>query len=245
MIATIGIKMLEITATHWNGTNTIHPTLIWDENEAVLIDAGYPGQLPLIREAMEQAGVPFEKLTHLIITHQDLDHIGSMPNIIIEASQPIQVLANELEKPYIQGEKRLIKLTDQAIASLDSLPDEWREGVRRLFMNPPRADVDRVVTDGEQLPFGGGLTIINTPGHTPGHISLYYHASKTLIAADAMNVVDGKLTGPAPQYTYDLVQARASLKKLAAYDIETVICYHGGMYTGDANKRIAELADEE
>jgi len=35
-----------------------------------------------------------------------------------------------------------------------------------------------------------------------------------------------------------------SIKKLIDYDIETVICYHGGIYKGDVNKRIAELADD-
>jgi glyoxylase-like metal-dependent hydrolase (beta-lactamase superfamily II) len=54
--------------------------------------------------------------------------------------------------------------------------------------------------------------------------------------------VDGQLLGPSPQATLDMQEAMRSVKKLARCDIETVICYHGGVYRGDANQRIAALA---
>lgn len=69
-----GVAMLEINLNHF----IIHPTLIWDEQKAVLVDAGMPGSLDLIRAEMEKAGVPFEKLDAVILTHQDMDHIGSV-----------------------------------------------------------------------------------------------------------------------------------------------------------------------
>jgi glyoxylase-like metal-dependent hydrolase (beta-lactamase superfamily II) len=55
--------------------------------------------------------------------------------------------------------------------------------------------------------------------------------------------VDGRLVGPIPQYTLDMDVAVQSLKKLMHYDIEAVICYHGGLYRENVNRRIAELAD--
>ncbi len=100
----------------------------------------------------------------------------------------------------------------------------------------------RTVEDGEELPYGGGTVVIHTPGHTPGHLCLYVKQAKVLIAGDALNVEEGRLIGPRPQHTADIDAARRSLKKLAEYDIETVICYHGGMYRGEPNQRIAALA---
>ncbi|MFD2171643.1 MBL fold metallo-hydrolase [Tumebacillus lipolyticus] len=242
-----GVEMLEISANMMGKQSVICPTLLWDEQSAVLVDTGYPGQLPLIRQAMEQAGISFETLSKVILTHQDLDHIGSLPNILTESEQKIEVLANEIEKPFIQGEKRLLKITDEAIAQVDAnfppdVPEEWRNAFKRLLENPPHAQVDTIVVDGAELPDCGGITIIDTPGHTPGHISLYHQPSKTLIAGDAMVVRDGQLFGPDPQYTLDLDEAMRSLKKLTRYDIETVICYHGGAFGDQVNTRIAELA---
>jgi glyoxylase-like metal-dependent hydrolase (beta-lactamase superfamily II) len=93
------------------------------------------------------------------------------------------------------------------------------------------------------LPYCGGMTVIFTPGHTPGHICLYLNQSKILVSGDALVVADGELRGPNPQATYDMDTALKSLKKLARYDIETVVCYHGGVYGDNPNKRLAELAN--
>jgi glyoxylase-like metal-dependent hydrolase (beta-lactamase superfamily II) len=248
MKAAEGVEMLEISATVMGKPDTIHPTLIWDRDTVILVDTGYPGQLPKIREAMEKAGVSFDKLSKVIISHQDLDHIGSLPVIVSESSQKVEVLANEAEKPYIQGEKRLLKIKPEAIiqamASLPpEVPEEWRTAFKAVLENPPKSNVDKTVADGEELPYCGGITVIGTPGHTPGHISLYHKQSRTLIAGDAMIVADGRLLGPDPQYTLDMNSAMKSLKKLTHYDIETVICYHGGFYKGNANRRIGELAE--
>lgn len=243
-----GLEMLEISANVMGGVDVIHPTLIWDKDTAILVDTGYPGLLPKFREAIERAGVSFDKLNRIIITHQDIDHIGSLPVILNESSQKVEVLANEVEKPYIQGEKRLLKITpeaiDQAVNSLPKeVPDEWRKSFRAVLENPPRANVDRTIADGEELPYCGGIIVINTPGHTPGHISLYHKQSKTLISADALIVIDGQLHGSVPEYSLNMDQVIKSLKKLTKYDIQTVICYHGGLYKDNANKRIAELAN--
>ncbi|MCK9911855.1 hypothetical protein MXD81_22055, partial [Microbacteriaceae bacterium K1510] len=87
---------------------------------------------------------------------------------------------------------------------LESLPEEVRQKALELCENPPKAKVDRVLTDGEELPYCGGIRVIFTPGHTPGHISLYLQQSKTLVAADAMIVWDGVLRGPVQQTTLDM-----------------------------------------
>ena len=54
---------------------------------------------------------------------------------------------------------------------------------------------------------------------------------------------NGKLLGPNPQFTPDMQTALKSLEKFTKFDIETVICYHGGVYKDNANQRLAELAE--
>jgi glyoxylase-like metal-dependent hydrolase (beta-lactamase superfamily II) len=244
-----GLTMLEITATIMGRTSTIYPTLLWDDDNVVLVDTGYPGQLPLFREALEQAGFLFEKLSKIIVTHQDIDHIGSLSDILNAASQKIEVLATEADKPYIEGEKMILKITPEAIARAVAalpadMPEERRQAIKRGLENPPKGPVDTTLADGEHLPYGGGVIVIHTPGHTPGHLCLYHPSSKTLIAADALTVVEGRLSRPNASVDADRTLAGTSLQKLAQYEIETVICYHGGLFRGSANQRIAELAAE-
>jgi len=243
MIVADGLEMLEISATVMGELRIIHPTLIWDNDTVILVDTGYPGQLPLIREAMEKAGVPFNKLSHVVITHQDMDHIGSLAAIVKATPQKPEVLSHEEEKPFIQGERKPIKL-NQLKTSLNPLSEEQQNFYETMKANYMkfRANVDQTLTDGEELPYCGGITVIHTPGHTLGHICLYLKQSKTLITGDALFGA-GRLLAHAPvHFNFDNALAIKSLKKLTQYDIETVICYHGGLYQDNPNRRIAELA---
>ncbi|MGZ7127161.1 MAG: MBL fold metallo-hydrolase [Halobacteriota archaeon] len=238
------VEVLELPMKSFTGQSMIHPTLTWDDDTVMLVDAGFPGQLQQIRDAMTSAGVSFDRLDKVIITHQDIDHIGSLPDIVRESSHNVEVLSHEKERPYIEGRKPLIKMNQERLSKrLASLPEEQRHRAEALFANPPKASVSTAVADEEVLPYCGGMTVIFTPGHTPGHICLYLNQSKILVSGDALVVADGELQGPNPQATYEMDTALKSLKKLARYDIVTVVCYHGGVYRDNPNKRLAELAN--
>ncbi|RPK30917.1 MBL fold metallo-hydrolase [Paenibacillus xylanexedens] len=213
-----GITMLQLD---FKG-NLIHPVLIWDEEMVMLIDTGFPGQYDDLRIALEKIGVPISQLKAVILTHQDVDHIGCLPEILQECdSQQVKLYAHELDKPYIEGQLPLLK-------------DGHLE-------HPPKGKVDETVTDSQELPFCGGIRVIHTPGHTPGHISLYLMGSKTLIAGDSMYSVDGMLGGIHEPTTLDIETARCSLKKYMELDISSVVCYHGGLSHGNVNEQISGL----
>ncbi|MDC2864323.1 MBL fold metallo-hydrolase [Bacillus sp. BP-3] len=219
----------------------LHPTLIWDDEEAVLIDAGMPCQLEQIHTAMNVLGVPFENLKAVIVSHQDIDHIGSLPELLQASTNKINVYAHELDKPYIEGEFPLIK-TDPGRMNKEawaSLPKE----IQLLYANPPKCNVNQTLEDGQELPYCGGIQVIHTPGHTPGHVSLYVKKSKTLVAGDAMICVDGSLQGPVQRTTLDMNTALASLEKYLDFDIESVICYHGGICMNAPKEQIQNLVE--
>jgi glyoxylase-like metal-dependent hydrolase (beta-lactamase superfamily II) len=232
-----GVEALELT----NPRMMIYPTLIWDNDMVILADTGMPGQFQDIRAAMDEAGVPFSKLSKIILTHQDLDHIGGLPEILRESDHKIEVLAHIGDKPFIEGDQPLLKRRGFE-QRMENLSEEQRKQAAALFGVQIKNKVDRTVEDGEKIPCCGGITVIFTPGHTPGHICLYLEHSKTLVSGDALTAAEGQLLGPRPQVTPDMDTAIKSLQKLTRYDIETVICYHGGVYQGHANERIAELA---
>jgi glyoxylase-like metal-dependent hydrolase (beta-lactamase superfamily II) len=241
-----GIVMLELEANVFGQRIIIHPTVIHDDKTAMLVDAGFPGQTAELHTAMQRAGVDPHRLRKVLITHQDLDHIGGLPHLLLQSSFPITVLASELEKPFIQGERPLLKYTAEVIESVaQSMPAELADNVRRSLQsvrdNPPKARVDQTVVDGDVLSDFGGIVVIETPGHTPGHVSLYHKPSRTLIAGDAMRVEFGELLGPDPKATLDMETAAASLVKFKHFDIQAVICYHGGLIRHQVNHRIAEL----
>lgn len=242
-----GVEALELPMNVMGNQAIIYPALIWDEKTVILVDAGLPSHLSEIKKVMDRVGVSLSRLDKVILTHQDLDHISGLPEILESSGHKIEVLAHKDEKPYIQGEKPLIKLNPEKMAErMKFLPEEQRKQMERVYQASLKikANVDITVDDGQTLPFCGGITVIHTPGHTPGHICLYLKQSKTLITGDALNVIDGELVGPKPEYAAEITTAKNSLKKLMPYDIQTVLCYHGGIYKNNANERICELANE-
>jgi glyoxylase-like metal-dependent hydrolase (beta-lactamase superfamily II) len=241
------VEMLEISAEVMGRPAVVHPTLAWDEDNLILFDAGFPGQLALIQAAIDKAGQRFTRLNRVIVTHHDIDHIGSLKSILATVQGRgkqgrLQVLASAQEKDFIEGTQPALKLA-QMQSKLDSLSPENRifyEKMRAAFQNAT-VGVDQTLADGEKLPWCGGITVIETPGHTLGHICLYLQESKTLVAGDALAVENGALVLSPASMNYDMGMARQSLKKLAGYDIQKVISYHGGLVEGRVGSQIAAL----
>ncbi|MNO37984.1 putative metallo-hydrolase YflN [compost metagenome] len=221
---------------------TITPVILRDEHDTILIDCGYPDFIPLLEEAAKQQNLSLNSITRLIVTHHDMDHVG--PLAALKRIYPhIEIITHELEAPYVDGSQKAVRI-EQAESTFDALPDEEKPGVQQFIaflQSIEPAAVDRTVASGEYLPWCGGIEIIHTPGHVPGHISLYLSASKTLIAADAVVIEDGQLHIANPQFAWDLDEAVRSVRHLLEYDIEQLICYHGGVFQGDIQKSLRKL----
>jgi glyoxylase-like metal-dependent hydrolase (beta-lactamase superfamily II) len=220
---------------------SIYPVIISDSKHTLLIDTGFPGQLPLIREAAEKEGIVLESLTHIVITHHDIDHIGSLAALKRSFPQ-VQIISSAIEADYISGSKKSPRL-EFAERRYESLPTAEQKGAlayMQMLQGVERIEVDKTFKDDELLSCFGGVLIISTPGHLPGHISLYAEKEKTLIAGDALTLDNGKILMANPQYTLDMAQARESAKKFLKYDIEKIICYHGGVFEGDCKTALEE-----
>lgn len=238
-------QLLDIEFEHNGQLQVITPTLLQDENDTILIDCGYPNFMDLLEQAVNRYAITLDSITKLIVTHHDIDHVGSLA--AIKRTYPhIQIIAYEMEVPYIEGDKKVVRL-EQAESTFDELPDEAKPYVQQ-FMDSLKAvetiHVDQIVMSGEMLPWCGGIEIVHTPGHVPGHISLYLPSSKTLIAGDVVVIEQGKLAIANPQFADDLNEAIRSVRRLLDYDIEQLICYHGGLFQGDVKQALQQLIQE-
>jgi len=210
--------------------DVIHPVILKDDKEMILIDCGYTGFMPIIEDAMKEEGLDCNHLTKIIITHHDHDHMGSLADFKIKYPN-IKIVASEGEVPYISGEKKYLRL-EQAEVMQDTLSEDQKafgEAFCEILRNVKPVKVDIIVHDGEIMDWCGECEIISTPGHTPGHISLYSKNKRTMITGDAAVLEDNQLVIANPQFTLDLDKAKKSLTKLMSYDVETFICYHGGI----------------
>ena len=95
------------------------------------------------------------------------------------------------------------------------------------------------VGDGERI---FGLEIIETPGHTAGHISVLDTVAGILVAGDALNGVEGGVAGPDPGFSEDMTVANESVAKLAGFSYEVALFGHGEPVLSGASDQVNQLA---
>lgn len=226
-------EIITLTIKHsFNGAeDAIHPVILLDDHEMVLVDCGYTGFLPEIESAFQAQGLSCDNLTTILITHHDYDHMGAMA-AFKQKYPAVQVIAGSMEAPFITGRRKSLRL-EQAESIQAALPDEQKafglafcDMLRQVTPSP----VDICVNDGDCFDWCGGCIIVGTLGHTPGHISLYLEKHKTVITGDAAVLQNNQLEIANPQFTMNLRDAEESLHKLIHLDADTYICYHGGIY---------------
>ncbi|MDF2909049.1 MAG: beta-lactamase domain protein [Herbinix sp.] len=208
----------------------IHPVVLSDDTNCVLVDCGYIGSLSSIEDALCSNSILPESITHIILTHQDHDHVGAAA--AYKRKYPhVRILASAEEADYISGVLKSLRL-EQAEQLQEQLPTEMQE-FGKTFCNLLRSvepiQIDQLLSDDERLPFCGGCQVISTPGHTPGHISLYLSEFNTMIAGDAIALENDKPVIANPQFTLDMDKAISSMQRLLLHSGSKIICYHGGV----------------
>lgn len=236
------INILELNFNLGEEINTIYPVILEDEDEMILIDCGYPNFLCLIEGIAINNGVDIKKLSKIIITHHDFDHMGSLAEF--KRKYPtIEILSSKEDETYISGKKKSLRLqqAESIYNSLSEVEKEKAKDFQKMLESVESCDVDICLKDRDYFDFCGGIEVISTPGHMPGHISVYHKESKSLIVGDALVIENEELVIALPQYTLDINEARNSVKKFLNYDIDRIICYHGGIYTKDIKETLKSI----
>src|ERR671921_566788 len=230
-----GVYVLPIPRGSREAEGFLNLTLILDEeNGNTLVDAGLPGQEEAIASALDEAGIEMRDVGRIIFTHQDLDHVGSGAALLRQSGA--RVMAHPADAPHIDGSLRLLKPSAEML--------EQRPQMREILERLEPVGVDEHLEDGARLEIAGGIRVIFTPGHTPGQLSLYLERSKVLVAGDALRAERGSLNGPNPSMTLEMGTALQSMRRLADLEIDTILCYHGGVVSEDANGQLRRVIQE-
>lgn len=213
----------------------------------VLIDAGVFGSGPAIRNAARSRFGQNGRPACIVLTHGHFDHVGLLETLSNEWDVP--VYAHPLEHPYLNGTHSYPPPAPEVggglLARLSPLfPTSPVNVSARLRSLPPDHSV----------PFMPDFRWIHTPGHAPGHVSLWRERDRLLIAGDAIVTTaqesiyaavtqKPEMHGPPMYFTPDWSAARESVRAIDALRPETVVTGHGAAMHGDEMRAaLAELA---
>lgn len=214
-----GVHELELTFDRGDGDMTIHPAAVETPAGLMLVDVGL--ELEVLRDGLAEHDLSITDVQSVLVTHQDGDHVAALPELLSETHA--MVVAHREAVPYLDGSTQLVK------------------GDRRY--DPVSVDIE-LVGGVRFRTEAGPMEVIFTPGHSPGHISLHFPEHGTLLAGDAVTATEGRLAGPNEQFTPDMETALASVKALAEYDTDRILCYHGGPVIADSGD-LSRIAGEQ
>jgi glyoxylase-like metal-dependent hydrolase (beta-lactamase superfamily II) len=217
--------MLEVSADVYQLSNSfVNLYLIREPDGLTLIDAGLKSSAPkLVLAAISKLGRAPQDLKRILVTHADGDHVGGLS-----------------ELRAASGAKVFISPRDGAMLErgLAGRPAKGVIGAVASFVTQRLAPIvackaDEVLEDGQTIEALGGLQVIATTGHTPGHLAFFAPRDGVLFAGDAMMAMSGTLQWRDGPFTDNYVAGLQSVRKLEGLQPRVVCCGHGNPVRGD------------
>jgi len=197
--------------------------------ELTLVDAGVKGSPKRVLAAIEALGRSPADVTRIVLTHAHADHAGGAARM--QAATGGRVHAHADDEAYVR-DGRVPPRDRRSILGrlLQMLPDGFA----------PLA-VDEVFTDGGVLDVAGGLRVVHTPGHSPGHVSLFHEGSGVLLTGDALFNWTRRIQFSPRFFCTDIPMSRETAFRLGDLDFETVAFMHGPEIRDDAQRRVQDF----
>ena len=222
----------------------VNAFLVGDDEGWVLVDTGLPGFAGWVQRAA-RARFGDRPPEAIVLTHGHFDHAGNAAALADAWDVPLY--AHPAELPFLTGRS-------------DYPPQDPTMGGAIAFLARffPTAGYDfgarvQALPGDGSVPGLDGWRWLHTPGHAPGHVSLFREADRTLIAGDAFATMD--LDSWAAQVTHapevsrspvpfvpDWDAAAESVRQLAALRPAVVTAGHGPVLRDGVAERLAAFA---
>jgi len=185
-----------------------------DPGELTVLDTGMPGNSSAILRAAAEAGYQPNAIKHILISHADIDHAGSLSGL--QQATGATVYAGEKTADYLRAGK-----TPPHNPSTNWL----LAPMQNMLMKS--ASVDHLLEDGEVLPMGGGIEAIFAPGHTPDNFCYYWQREHILFAPDLFFAATGTLGLTPAMITWSMERARESAQRVMVRTPQIICVGHG------------------
>ncbi|WP_135823935.1 MBL fold metallo-hydrolase [Halorussus ruber] len=211
----------------WLDLGGVNAYLADDRGDLVLVDAGTPRDGQAIADGVREAGHRVSDIDRVLVTHYDLDHVGALSKLGLDAPvyagrADAEVLAGQ-RKPPAKNHKGLLQRVTDPLVSVPDLPI-------------------RPVVDGDRI---GSFTAYHTPGHSPGHMAYVAQSPSVAFLGDLVREENGELAASPWVISYDTDEVERSIRRLArkAPAFEMAAMGHGTPIMRNGGKRLRELAD--
>ena len=210
--------------------------LVQDDGSVTLVDTGLERAPARIVAGLEAIGKHPRDVTRIVLTHVHPDHAGGAAEMSRRTGAPVLV------HPGDHGWARSGRITGS---------NDRSTRLGRLFSRTGGAKIEAFepgppLEDGEVLPVSGGLRVVHTPGHSPGHVSLLVESTGTLITGDAIFNF-GRLGGArlSPAFLCsDFAMTKETAHRLGELEYDVAAFTHGPEIRESARETVRRLLTE-
>lgn len=185
-----------------------------DPGELTVLDTGMPGNTNAILRAAAELGYQPKDIKHILVSHADIDHVGSLAGL--QRKTGAQIYAGKESAKYLQERK----------SPPHKPATDWLMGAMQGLM-VERVSVDHLLEDGDVLPMGGGIEAIYAPGHTPDNFCYYWQREHILFSPDLFFAATGTLGLTPPMITWNMERARESAQRVMVRTPQIICVGHG------------------
>ncbi len=200
--------------------------LLVEGQDAWILDTGMVGEPPLFRRLLRRLGLSPRSVRGILLTHGHLDHAGNLAALKEWTGAP--VYGHAVEQAHVDG-----TYPYQGVA-------RWcgrLEAVGRRAFRYRRTTIDKLIEDGDELPFWGGLRVVHLPGHTEGHCGFYSAKHDLLFSGDLFASYFFKTHLPPPILNSRPELLPGSLRKALEIDPQWMVPNHYDVLDGELHKR--------
>jgi glyoxylase-like metal-dependent hydrolase (beta-lactamase superfamily II) len=202
--------------------------LIDDDGQITLVDCGLKRAPARIVRGLAALGKHPSDVTRIVLTHAHNDHAGGAAEII-DHSQATGVFAHEADAGFLRSGTMPVRGASTGLGRLLSrLPSGGFSPIEQV----------EELHNGRVLDIAGGVQVVHTPGHTPGHVSLLHPQSGVLITGDAIFNMNARMTWPFSLFCTSFEQTRRTAHLLADLAYQTAAFTHGPEIAGTGREAI-------
>jgi glyoxylase-like metal-dependent hydrolase (beta-lactamase superfamily II) len=166
-------------------------TYLFTGKTVTMLDTGTLKTVHILEQTLNQIGYTFSDIDQIVLTHGHIDHYGAARKIVEGSQSPVTVVAHEEDQSLIEHGVEVPQEQFVKYYQLMGVPLIFQDSLRlmgRIFsFLAENCQVDRFISDGDKISMGDyEASVIGTPGHTRGSISLYLEKEGLLFPGDHM-----------------------------------------------------------